>query len=210
VSEAVGPRCLEVTGIVPCSGASRRMGRAKALLELGGRSFVARAVEALREGGCARVVVVVPGGDPEILRAARATGATVEPNPEPGEGPITSLRLALAGVEPTVEGVVYLPVDHPLVTADVVRTLIESARESGAPLVLPVHGGKRGHPAFFSAALFDELIDPSLEGGARTVVHRHLSEAALMEVDAAGVLANIDTPEAYEAAVAGTPMAPNR
>jgi molybdenum cofactor cytidylyltransferase len=64
-----------------------------------------------------------------------------------------------------------------------------------------MHHGKRGHPAVFGAALFAELADPSLEGGARTVVHRHLDRALLVDVEDAGVLTDIDTPEAYAAAL---------
>jgi hypothetical protein len=37
------------------------------------------------------------------------------------------------------------------------------------------------------------------------VVHRHLEHALLVDVDDAGVVADIDTPEAY-AAVGGSPV----
>ena len=53
----------------------------------------------------------------------------------------------------------------------------------------------------FGSGLFAELTDPALEGGARTVVHRHLGEALKLQVDDPGVLTDIDTPEAYESVV---------
>ena len=165
-----------IAGIVPCAGTSERMGEPKALMEVMGKTFVQRAVDTLSLGGCAPVVVVVPN-DSDIESAAHSTHAHVLVNHNPGEGPITSLRLALRELTSQVDGIIYLPVDHPLVHIDTIRQLLAVARESSAPL------------------------DPTLDGGARTVVHRYLSEANLIPVDDSGVLADIDTPESYECAL---------
>lgn len=192
-----------VAGVIPAAGASTRMGTPKALLDAGGRSFVAAAVGALVAGGCDPVLVVVAPGQPDVARRARATGAVVVENPEPGEGPITSLRLALGVVGGDAAAIAVLPVDHPLVRPETVEALLEAFRTHGAPLVLPVADGARGHPAILGRALFSALLDPALEGGARTVVHAHLDQARLVMVDDPGVVTDIDTPEAYRAAFAG-------
>jgi len=175
------------------------MGRPKALLQAHGETFLASAVNALRAGGCDAVFVVVPA-DLALKEAAAATGATVLVNADPGEGPITSLRLVLTAVGGSAEGLVYLPVDHPLVRIDTVASVIAAAKATDAPLVVPTLQGDRGHPAYFSSVLFNELADPALAGGARTVVHRHLEAATLVAVDDPGIRSDIDTPEAYAAA----------
>ncbi len=187
-----------VVGVVPASGASSRMGTPKGLLRLDGRTFMRRAVEALAAGGCERVVVVVRTGDEATAVEARAAGAEVLENPDPGDGPITSLRLALGRLPGNVQWVVWLPLDHPKVRAGTVRALIEV---KPPVLALPVHRGERGHPAVFGRAVFAELLDPDVSGGARTVVHRHLDAgtALLLETDDPGVLVDVDTPEEYEA-----------
>lgn len=190
-------------GVIPAAGASVRMGRPKALMRVDGKSFLDRTVAALRGGGCDPVLAVVAQGDEDAAREAVASGAGVLVNPDPGEGPITSLRLAIEALGDGVAGLVYLPVDHPLVRADTIRSLLDAARAQDAPLTLPAFDGERGHPAVFGASLFAELADPALQGGARTVAHRHLDGALLVEVDDAGVVTDIDTPEAYEAAVDG-------
>jgi molybdenum cofactor cytidylyltransferase len=190
---------LRVAGVVPAAGASTRMGTPKALLDAGGRSFVSAVVGALLGGGCDPVVVVTASGQGEVGRRAAGAGALVLENPDPGEGPITSLRLALAALGPGVDGVAILPVDHPAVRPETVAALLDALSTGGVPLVLPTMGGRRGHPAVFHRRLFAELLDPQLQGGARAVVHHHLEEARLLEVDDAGVLADIDTPEAYRA-----------
>ena len=179
------------------------MGTPKALLRVEGETFLARTIRTLRSGGCDPVLVVVASdtGAGAVDVAERAGGRVLF-NPDPGEGPITSLRLAIRSLEGSVGGLAYLPVDHPMVRPETVAALLSAAREAGAALTVPTHRGKRGHPAVFGTALFAELADPALEGGARAVVHRHLESAQLIEVDDAGVVIDIDTPEAY-ATVAG-------
>jgi molybdenum cofactor cytidylyltransferase len=197
--ESARPR---VAGVVPCAGSSSRMGTSKALLDAGGRSFLAAVVGSLVAGGCDPVLVVVAPRQDDERRRATSAGATVLENPEPGEGPITSLRLALAALGADVQGVAFLPVDHPLVRPETVGELVGVFADGTAPVVLPVHDGRHGHPTLFRRSLFAELADARLEGGARTVVHRHLDAAALVEVADVGVVTDIDTPEAYRAAMA--------
>jgi molybdenum cofactor cytidylyltransferase len=187
------------------------MGTAKAAMQLDGRTFVQRVVDALRDGGCVEVIVVVPQGEATVTSAARATGARVVVNPAPGEGPITSMRLAINQLEEDVDAIAWLPVDYPLVDGDIVRRLRTCVTTHSATLALPVHEyfvdgvrrEKRGHPAVFTRALFSELADPGLDGGARSVVHRHLGDAALARVRDPRVVTDIDTPSDYDAVRSG-------
>lgn len=195
------PAPMRFAGVVPASGVSRRMGRAKALLDLNGETFLRRVVRALSDGGCSPVLVVAQPGQADIAEEACRAGADLLVNPDPGEGPITSLRIALREIGDSVDGVAYLPVDHSLVRASTVAKLLEAAHSAGVALTLPVHGAKRGHPAIFHRALFGELLDSDLEGGARAVVHRHLESARLLDLTDPGVIVDIDTPEAYHAAL---------
>jgi CTP:molybdopterin cytidylyltransferase MocA len=176
------------------------MGTSKALLDAGGRSFLSAVVGALVGGGCDPVVVVVAPGQDAEERHARAAGATVLVNPDPGEGPITSLRLALASLSSDTVGVAFCPVDHPLLQAETVAQLLAVFGAGDAPVVLPTMEGQRGHPAVFRNTTFADLLDPALEGGARTVVHRFMGATALVEVTDRGVVTDVDTPGAYREA----------
>ena len=193
-----------VAAVVPCAGNSTRMGTSKALLDAGGRSFLAAVVGSLVAGGCDPVVVVLGEGMSDEERRAKAAGAIPVVNPDPGEGPITSLRLGMALLEGSAEGIAFLPVDHPKVQPETVQKLVATFLDGAAPLVVPIHDGKRGHPVIVRRSLFAELRDPSLKGGARTVVHAHLDEAELVPVDDPGVLLDVDTRTEYEA-IFGSP-----
>lgn len=148
-------------------------------------------------GGCDPVVVVAREADGAVAREAEAAGAVVAANPDPGEGPISSIRLALAGWGAAMDGCAICPVDHPLVTAATVRSLAASFEQGSADIVLPTWRGRRGHPALFNRRVFPELLDPALPEGARTVVRRRPSRVRECPVEDAGVVADIDTPAEY-------------
>ena len=89
-------------------------------------------------------------------------------------------------------GAVVWPVDHPFVELASVLAIVDAAKRTDAPIVVPVSGTRRGHPVFFSRALWGELMTVRT-GGARAVVHAHASEVREVSVDAPGVLRDIDT-----------------
>ena len=85
------PPVPRFAGAVLCGGASRRMGRDKALIEVDGRPLAARVADAVVEAGAGAVVAV--GGD---LAALRAAGLAAVPDDEPGAGPLVGVVTALA------------------------------------------------------------------------------------------------------------------
>lgn len=187
-----------VTGIVLAGGRSRRMGHPKALLTVGGVSFLERCAASLAAGGCEDVLVVVNSEDPEMERLALAAGARVIPGAGEGSEQIDSLRAGLKQLEPPVEAVVVLPVDHPLVTGETVEALIRAYRESSAPIVRVVYGGKRGHPVLFDRTCFPDVLEGGWAEGARAVIRRYRDVSRDVEVADPGVIADFDTPADLE------------
>lgn len=173
------------------------MGRSKALLDAGGRSFLDRTVATLREGGCEAVAVVVRSLNGPEAALARSLECHLVLNPDPGDGPVTSIRAALNAHGAEFEGIVVLPVDHPAVCASTVSTLIDAAHTGDAPIVVPRCGSRRGHPVVFRSEVFEELMDPDLPEGARTVVRRDPARVSEIEVDDEGILHDIDDAAAY-------------
>ena len=188
-----------IAGIVLAAGRSRRMGEPKAFLRLEGRSFLERAVAALREGGCGEGVVVVGPPLDEVARrtadAAEALGARVAVNPDPGAEQVDSLRAGLRALGAEVTAAAMLPVDVPEVSPALVRALIAALRAADAPVAVPAREGKHGHPVLFARRVWPELLADPLPEGARTVVHAH--REALAEVPVPTLAADVDTPEDF-------------
>lgn len=151
-------------------------------------------------------------GMTEAAARARAEGAVVvRTEPERAEQ-VDSLRLALdtldegrEGSGPRVEAALVLPVDHPLVSADTVRALLAQRTVEPAAIIRPVYDGRPGHPTLFPRSLWPALRDPHLPQGARSVVESSGTRTVDVAVADPGVVADIDTPEAYRRYVGGAP-----
>ena len=174
--------------MVLAAGAGTRFGEPKAGAEVEpGVRFVDAVVAAAREAGADPIVVVCPPG----LVVPAATVAVV--NPDASGEQIASLRLGLARlVSVPVAGTLAWPVDHPYADADSARAVIEAAGRSGAPIVVPVHQGRRGHPVYFARDCWRELATVR-DGGARAVVHARAGEVLEVPVGHIGVVRDIDT-----------------
>jgi molybdenum cofactor cytidylyltransferase len=192
-----------IAGVVLAAGESRRMGRAKAALTVEGETFLERALRTLAAGGCSTLIVVFNPDEPlapelafgQSIRAVRGGAA--------GSEQIESLRAGLRALPDSARAAVVLPVDHPRVRPETVRSLIDVFESEGAAIVRPVCGGRHGHPVLFARAVFEELFDEALPEGARTVVQRHADAAASVEVADRGVLIDVDTPEDYSRHIGG-------
>ena len=183
---------VRIAGLILAAGASRRMGRPKALLPYQGETFLDRQIGLL--GAVCADVVVVLGHQAESIRAglARNAQARFVENPEPERGMLSSLQTGLAATE--ADAVLFTPLDYPAVRAETVAAIAARLGE-GAELVVPRHDGRHGHPVGIAWRLAEEILALPLAAQARDVIHRHT--ASYLEVDDPGVLRDVDDPAEY-------------
>lgn len=182
-----------VGAIVLAAGASSRMGAAKQLFDVDGRSLVRRAAEAACDAGCAPVVVVV-GAQAERVRAALdGLGVAIAFNPGWREGIASSLRCGVEALPEGVSAAIVLLCDQPAVSPGLLESLIRRRRESGRPIVACRYGSVTGVPALFARELFPQLLALEGDAGARSLLAR-----AGDEVESVGFpdgAFDLDTPE---------------
>ena len=177
-------------GLLLTGGASRRMGRDKALIEVGGVSLAERAAAVLGSV-CDPVVEVGPG----------YTGLPAVREDPPGAGPLAALEAGWAELRRRGHAgpVLVLAVDMPSVTAGLLRYLAE---RPGTATAVPWVGG---HPQPMCARYAPGTLD--LVAGAVAEGRRSLRELLMdTEVDWIGPdewgtvtgeegFADADTPE---------------
>ena len=190
-----------IAGIILAAGASSRMGSPKALLDYRGQTFLNRLIRVL-SGVCDPVIVVL-GGHAESIRARTTGDVKLAINPNPERGQLSSLVTGLAEVPQDADGFLFLPVDCPAVEPETVADLIEvfARRETGVMLAIPRHDGRRGHPVCCAPELIPEFLALPPLAQARDVIRRHRDRTVYLETVDAGVLGDIDDPEAYRALV---------
>jgi molybdenum cofactor cytidylyltransferase len=186
-----------IAGIILAAGASSRMGTPKALLDYRGETFCNRLIRVL--GMVCDPVIVSLGYHAEEIRAAAAHGnARFVVNPDPSRGQLSSLKTALAEVPDEAEGFLFLPVDSPAAEPETVRLIVKALDRPDRPLlVIPRHNGRNGHPVCARRALIQEFLALPPEAQAKEVVRRHVDRTHYLDTFDAGVLSDIDDPEAY-------------
>lgn len=184
-----------VTGLLLAAGGGRRMGRPKALLrDEYGVSFLVRALDVLRDGGCTDATVVLGAAADEAreLLAGNRTGVVVAEDWEQGMG--ASLRAGLAALDRShVAALVHL-VDLPDVGAGVVRRMTGGS-PSPTTLARASYHGRPGHPVLLGRDHWTGVADSATgDRGARDYLAAHEDDVRLVECGDLASGRDADTP----------------
>jgi molybdenum cofactor cytidylyltransferase len=188
-----------IAAIVLAAGLSRRMGRAKLLLEVDGQPVIRRTVGALARMGPIQDIVVVTGAEDRRLQAAlEGVPVRFARNLRPEDGQGSSIGVGVRALRPDTRAAFVVLADQPGIPESVFVTLVDSLERSGKRIVVPVYrGGTQGNPVLFSRAVFGELTELTGDAGGRGVVHARPDRVELVAIDI-DMPPDLDTPEDYE------------
>lgn len=207
--------------VIPAAGSSARMagcpvGDYKPLLPWPGGCVALAAVRAAIDGGC-RPLVVTGYRANELEEALASSSAEFVRNQAWASGMLGSIAVGArraAELDPGGAGFLVSHADMPLVppqafallAVEAERLTMESGGADAPSAVFCSARGRLGHPVWLSYALTEKLAfwDP----GASLKAYLHEGRWAACELDealgaaAAGIFLDLDTPEAYERALA--------
>lgn len=187
-----------IAGLILAAGKSERMGEPKAFLPYRDGTFLSVLCSTLRASDLDEVRVVVGHESGNVIRRSGYERGLFVVNKQWERGMLSSIQAGLRAVDgPALEAIMLFPVDNPAVSVELVNLIIRRFRESGKPVAVPLHGGRRGHPALFGREVFDELMRAPVEVGARAVVRSDPGRVLEIPVPESSVLVDVDTPEDY-------------
>jgi len=183
-----------IGAVVIAAGESRRMGRNKLLIEIGGKPLIERVISFF--DGVADELVVVLGHKPEqTTPLLKKLGVRWVVNEGYAEGMASSFKRGLKELE-DCEAVFLALGDQPFMDKNFLREAINAWR-NGVKVVSPVHNGKKGHPVLFDKSLFSEILSLGKQETVRDVIHKHSGEHQVIEAGEWAVV-DIDSPEDLE------------
>jgi len=186
-----------LAAVILSGGASRRMGSPKALLPFQGRPFLEHLLEVTTQPKIGVRRIVLGAHAVPITSVVRLNPTDVVVNRDWEQGQLSSIQAALRSLPPGTDGILLCLIDHPLISRSLVNGLVDVFYATGAPIVLPVFEGRRGHPVIFSAALYEELAKAPLDKGARSVVWAHKEEVHEYVTMEEGCVLNLNDPDTY-------------
>ena len=192
----------KLAAAILAAGESRRMGRPKALVPFEGLTFVEHLLQAPNHPRVGIVRVVLGANAESIQAELKLDQEIVVVNQDWQQGQLSSIQSAIRSLPADqTAGLLLCPVDHPLISSQLVSRLIAEFDSDRKLIVVPTHQGRRGHPVIFHASLYAELLDASPNVGARQVVWAHPDAIAEIETDESGVILNLNDPETMRKAL---------
>jgi len=186
-----------VAAVVLAAGDARRFGAPKLLMPFGLSTVLGCVVDALDAAGANPIMVIAGSQAPALAQALAATKARLVPNPDPGRGMFSSVRVGVAALPEDIDRFLIALADQPRVQPREIAHLLRSHHASDKGIALPTHRGKRGHPVVFHKRYRDDILALADTHTLRDIIHSHPDDIAEIEVPSDSVLRDIDTPEQY-------------
>lgn len=193
-----------IYAVVPAAGLSRRMGRPKLLLPLGGKTVMAHLLETLHRPEIVCRAVVMRRDDEDLRMEVEHAGAwAIRPDEDPPEMR-ESVEIALASIEKRFsprpqDGWLLVPADHPTLSSRVLDRVLSAWQSCTSQVLVPKWQGRRGHPTIFSWELAQEVPKIPSDCGLNWLVRSAGVSVEELPVADPAIFTDLDTPADYEA-----------
>jgi molybdenum cofactor cytidylyltransferase len=189
-----------ISAIVLAAGESKRMGKTKQLLDVGGKPLLQHILEGIHQTQVDEVILVLGHEAEQIQKKITTFGAKVVLNPDYRQGMITSIRQGLQALDPRSEAFFIVLGDQPGIKPGVYNLLIREFRNRfpGKTIFLPAYKGRKGHPALFSVKYRHDASRIEGDRGFREVLEMVPQEVFLVELESESIVHDLDTPEQYQ------------
>ncbi|MGO9612690.1 MAG: NTP transferase domain-containing protein [Dissulfurispiraceae bacterium] len=173
------------------------MGRLKQLLPLDGKPLIRHCIDSIIAAGIGDVVVVLGIGD-ELSKVLDGLPVRIAFNKKSKTDMAESVRSGLCAIDHISSGVMVSLSDHPLVSAETFKSLIDRHFEDPGKIIVPLYDKRKGHPVLFPRNIITEIFASTT---LRDIVNKYPDRTQLFEVHDEGVITDIDTIGDYERAV---------
>jgi len=184
-----------VSAVLLAAGLSGRMGTTKQLLPLKDKPVITHCIDTIMSSGVSDLVVVLGLNGELIEETISRLPVNITFNNDPLSDMSESIRTGLHGIDHASTGVLICLSDHPLVSPDTIRTLMEWYIKEPDKIVLPSYKGHRGHPVLFPRQVAEEIFQWVT---LKQIVRKDDQRIRQCEVPDEGILLDMDTAEDYK------------
>jgi len=188
-----------ITCILLSAGTSRRFGSPKALACLCGTPVIEHVQKALLQSSCDKIIVVLGACHKEVRPSIFIhSRIRVVYNKNYYFGQTSSVQAGWREADIASEGVLFLPVDYPLVQSSSIDKIIHCFKKLGGPdILVPTYQNKKGHPSIFHQRLSPKALALPMGMGLNSLFAAHPPQT--IEIDDSGIIKSFNTPQEFEA-----------
>lgn len=184
-----------VSAVILAAGDSRRMGKPKLELEIGGVNLVESTIRNVLSSIADEIVLVTkPGYLPVDLRQYPQIKVVENEKWETGQS--SSMKAGLSEINSESDGALFLMADQPMVFTNIINELVISFTETERPITAPLYNSRRGAPVLFSKTMFQDLLRIEGDKGGRDLLDEH--PVNYVDIDSQVASFDVDTPEDFK------------
>lgn len=185
---------MKTGAVIAAAGMSSRMGDFKPLMQVGSISVIRRLIHTLQQAGVSPIVVVTGFKAEELERHVSKLGVICLQNDAYASTQMfDSAKIGFSYIADKCRRCFFTPVDVPLFT---VNTLFKLMDAKGR-IVVPVAGGKEGHPILLSCDELRKILDYRGENGLTGAIEACLGPKTRVDVGDFGILHDVDTAQDF-------------
>lgn len=188
---------VKISTVILAAGASRRLGSNKLCVRVNGEAVIRRTVRLFVETGAGNVIVVTGFEKERVEKELAGLPVIFVHNDRPDDGMSASIKAALPVVAQS-DLVFFHLGDKPFVESGVIHRILEMFARETHSIIVPVHGGTKGHPVLIDVRRhLSALYAVDGEGGLRDLIAAHAEDVHFLEAGEGTVL-DLDTEEDIE------------
>lgn len=186
-----------IAAVVLAAGASRRLGRPKQLLPVGGRPLLAWTLDALRAIEPAQIVLVLGHQAHAIAGALDLHDVDITINSSYAEGQSSSLHAGLRAIRGEIDAALLVTGDQPLIDPAHLRNLSAAYLAGLQPIVATDYGDHLGVPLLLARSAWPLTDAIRGDQGARALFRNHPELVACVASPDQRMALDVDTEEDY-------------
>jgi molybdenum cofactor cytidylyltransferase len=187
----------EIWAVILAAGESKRMGTPKMLLPFKGFTMIESVIDNITRSDADNTLIVLGAEKerltqlPGILRVVRCYNDNYK------EGMLSSVKCAFKNVPAGTRAVMVFQGDQPLITPDVINSVIKAYLSSEKGIIIPVFNSRRGHPVLIDIKYKDDIEQLNKDKGLRSLAYMFPDDVLEVLTDEPGILRDFDTYDQY-------------
>lgn len=178
-----------ISAIILVHDAEPRQTSPLALSCIGDKTVLQYMVDALQRARVMDIIIVLDTKSQEIQSSLSWFEGKIVVNQSDNNNLHTSIRLGINALNgEDLHGALICPINVPFLSQSLIVDVLQGFWRSRKKIIIPLYGGKRGHPLIFGKNLFEEIHKtPSLE----TMIQHHETDIHEATTDEEGAVITV-------------------
>jgi molybdenum cofactor cytidylyltransferase len=195
----------KIWAIILAAGESKRMGFPKMLLVFDNKSMIENVIENVTNSVVDNIMVVLGSDREKLVKVVEVCPVSYCYNDNYKKGMLESVKCGFRNIPSDFEAVLVFQGDQPLITPEVINSIIVAYKSSGKGIVIPVYENKRGHPLLIDKKYKDEIEKLDSHEGLRSLASHFINDVLEVETNDRGIIIDFDTYEDYKIQISQIP-----